>query len=130
MVALGLIAALTISLSACGGDDDADAVDTTGAAAAPAPQDAFGELAGALEGQGMVVSSVRPDALHGAEAGVDIAGHKSGTALLFSTEAKAKAYADEVETAGDDATTVVGTAVFQAPTQADANFFADAYEGG
>ena len=129
-MALGLIAALTICLVACGGDDDGDAADTSGAAAAPAPQDAFGDLAGALEGQGMVVSSLPRDALHGAEVGVQITGHKSGTALLFSTEEKANAHADEVEQASDDSTTVVGTAVFRAPTQADANFFADAYEGG
>jgi hypothetical protein len=42
----------------------------------------------------------------------------------------AKARSDSVEKAGDDSTTVVRTAVFQARTQADAKFFADAYEGG
>jgi hypothetical protein len=130
IVALGLIAALTICLGACGGDDDSDAADTAGAAAVPAPKDAFGDLAGALEGQGLVVSSMPGDALHGAVVGVRITGHKSGTALLFSTEEKAKARSDVVDKAGDDSTTVVGTAVFQAPTQADVNFFADAYEGG
>jgi hypothetical protein len=130
MVALSFIAALTICLGACGGDDESDAADTTGVAAVPAPQDAFGEFTGALEGQGLVVSSIPGDALHGAQVGVRITGHKSGTALLFSTEEKAKAHSDAVEKASDDSTTVVGTAVFQAPTQADANFFADAYEGG
>jgi hypothetical protein len=130
--ALGLIAAVTICLGACGGEDESDSAgqDTSGAVAAPAPADAFRDFSGALEAQGLVVKSLPGDALHGAETGREVTGGKSGTAYLFSSEQKAKAYAAGIETAGDDKTTVVGTAVFQAPTQADANFFADAYEGG
>ena len=48
---------------------------------------------------------------------------------LSATEAEAKKYADEVAKEGDK-TTIVGTVVLQAPTQDNADFFADAYEGG
>ena len=131
MVLFGLILALALSSSACGDDDgDASGTDRSEVAVAPDPTDAFRDLRAALEAQGLVVTAVPKDSLHGAETGVSIAGSKSGTALLFSTEDKAKHYADEVAASGDDKTTVVGTAVFQAPTQDDANFFADAYEGG
>lgn len=130
-MALALIAAVTISASACGDDDgDSAGAGTTGAAAAPAPEDAFRDFSGALEAQGMVVSVLPADELQGAEAGRKVTGGKSGTALLFSSEGNAKAYAVKVEKTGDDKTTVVGTAVFKAPTEADAKFLADAYEGG
>jgi hypothetical protein len=131
LVVFGLILALALSSSACGDDDgDASGTDTSQVAVAPDPADAFRDLRQALEAQGLVVSAAPKSSLHGAETGVSITGSKSGTALLFSTEDKAKHYADEVAASGDDKTTVVGAAVFQAPTQDDANFFADAYEGG
>jgi hypothetical protein len=132
MAALGLIAVVAICLGACGDDDEGDSsgADTSGVAVAPAPDDAFRDFSGALEAQGLVVTRLPSDALHGAETGREITGGKSGAALLFSTEDKAKAYAAEAEKAGDDKTTVVATVVFKAPTQADADFFADAYEGG
>jgi hypothetical protein len=127
LIALGLIAAIVLCAIGCGDDDDGDSgADTNGAAVAPAPEDAFRDFSTALEGQGMKVADLPKDELNGAETGLSISGSKSGTALLFSSEEKAKAYADEAK----DKTTVVGTAVFQAPTQPDADFFADAYEGG
>ena len=67
--------------------------------------------------------------LNGAEVGVDISGDKSGAARSFPTGTEAQQYADEVAKDGDK-TVVVGTVVIQAPTQDDADFFADAYEGG
>ena len=57
-------------------------------------------------------------------------GSKSGTARLFSTQAKAKAYADEVAKAGDEKTATVGTVVVEAPTKDDVNYIVYAYEGG
>jgi hypothetical protein len=130
LIALLLIAAAALGASGCGGDDDSDSGDDTGAAAvAPAPDDAFKSFSTALEGQGMTVAELPADELDGAETGVSISGSKSGSGRLFSDEEKAKAYADDAA-GGDDKTKVVGTVVFTAPTQADADFFADAYEGG
>jgi hypothetical protein len=129
MIALGLIAAAVLCVSACGDDDDSDA-DTSAAAVAPSPDEAFRDFSAAVEGQGMVVSNLPAGELHGAEAGRRITGDKSGTALLFKTEGEAKDYADEVSQSGKDKTATVGTVVLVAPTQADADFFADAYEGG
>ena len=126
---LALIAAAALGVGACGDDDDSD-TDTGPAAVAPSPDDAFRGFSAAVEAQGMTVSDLPADELHGAEAGRRITGDKSGTALLFKTEGEAKDYADEVAQTGDDKTTTVGTVVFVAPTQADADFFADAYEGG
>jgi len=133
LIVLGLIAAVAICVSGCGGDDDSDAAsgaDTTEAADAPAPTKAFQGLSAALEAQGLVVSQLPKESRHGAEDGVKITGSKSGTGLEFSSEKQAQAYADEVASNGDGKTTTVGTVVFVAPTQADADFFADAYEGG
>ena len=48
--------------------------------------------------------------------------------LSAALEAQGLDDADEVAQDGDK-TTTVGTVVFQAPTQADADFFAAAYEG-
>jgi hypothetical protein len=128
MIALGLIAAAVLCASACG-DDDSDA-DTSAPAVAPSPDEAFRGFSAAVEAQGLSVSDLPADELHGAEAGRRITGDKSGTALLFKTEGEAKDYADEVAQSGDDKTTTVGTVVFVASTQADADYFAEAYEGG
>jgi hypothetical protein len=130
---LGLIVAVTLSLSGCGDDDEGDATsggDTGGVAAAPAPSDAFRDFSTAVEGQGLQVSQLPAASRHGAEEGLEITGSKSGTALLFSTEKEAQDYADEVAKGGSDKTKTVGTVVFVAPTQDDVDFFADAYEGG
>ena len=133
LIVFGLIAAVAICVSGCGGDDDSDAAsgaDTAEVADAPAPTKAFQGLSAALEAQGLVVSQLPKESRHGAEDGVKITGSKSGTGLEFSSEKQAQAYADEVASNGDGKTTTVGTVVFVAPTQADADFFADAYEGG
>jgi hypothetical protein len=133
LILLGLIAAVAICVSGCGGDDDSDAAsgtDTAEVSAAPAPTDAFRDLSAALEAQGLVVSQLPKESRHGAEDGVKITGSKSGTGLLYSSEKQAQAYADVVASSGDGKTKTVGTVVFVAPTQADADFFADAYEGG
>jgi hypothetical protein len=130
----GLVAVMAVCFSACGDDDDPSASGqeespATGEAEAPPATRAFGRLREALEAQGLVVNELPKSSLDGAEEGVDISGDKAGTARLFSTEADAKAYADRASEQGD-ATTVVGTVVFQSTTQEDAQFFADAYEGG
>jgi hypothetical protein len=121
------MAVAPIGVSACGDDDDESAAGDSGAAEAPAPANAFGGLKTALEPQGYEVTQLSGGSLHGAEDGVKITGSKSGTGREFTTEEKAKAYAGGV---ADEKTTTVGTVVFQAPTQEDADFFADAYEGG
>ena len=133
LIVFGLIAAVAICVSGCGGDDDSDAAsgaDTAEVADAPAPTKAFQGLSAALEAQGLVVSQLPKESRHGAEDGVKITGSKSGTGLEFSSEKQAQAYADDVASNGDGKTTTVGTVVFVAPTQTDADFFADAYEGG
>jgi hypothetical protein len=132
VIVLGVIAITAMSLIACGDDDDESTTDTGGAggeAVAPPPSRAFRDLSAALEAQGLDVQQVSKTSLNGAEAGVDISGDKSGAARSFATEAEARDYADEVAKDGDK-TTIVGAVVFQAPTQDDADFFADAYEGG
>src|SRR6185295_985273 len=124
LIVLGLIAAVAICVSGCGGDDDSDAAsgaDTAEVADAPAPTKAFQGLSAALEAQGLVVSQLPKESRHGAEDGVKITGSKSGTGLEFSSEKQAQAYADEVASNGDGKTTTVGTVVFVAPTQADAD---------
>ena len=133
LIVLGLIAAAAICVSGCGGDDDDDVssgTDTAAVADAPAPSKAFGGLSAALEAQGLTVSQLPKESRHGAEDGVKITGSKSGTGLLYSSKKQAQAYADDVAKGGGGKTTVVGTVVFVAPTQEDADFFADAYEGG
>ena len=80
-----------------------------------------------MEPQGLEVDPLPKASLNGAESGVGITGDKQGSARLFATQAEAKDYAAEVANEGDK-TTVVGTLVFQADTQDDADFFADAYE--
>ena len=115
-------------LAACG-DDDATTSGDAGSAAVPAADTAFDGLKSALEAQGFVVSDLPAASLDAAEAGVNITGDRTGTARLFSSSAEADAYAKQVEESGD-ATTTVGTVVLQSDSQEDADFFAEAYEGG
>jgi hypothetical protein len=132
VIVLGVIAIMAMSLIACGDDDDESTTDAGGAggdAVAPPPSRAFRDLSTALEAQGLDVEQVPRTSLNGAEAGIDISGDKSGAARSFATEAEAREYADEVAKDGDK-TTIVGAVVFRSPTQDDADFFADAYEGG
>lgn len=130
LLVLGLVAVLAVSAGACGGDDDDGSTSSGsgGEAAAPPPSTAFNDLTTALEGQGLVVAPLPKGSLDGAQAGVKISGEKDGTGRSFASATKARDYADRVE-AGGDKTTIVGTVVFAAPTQKDADFFADAYEG-
>jgi hypothetical protein len=133
LIVPGLIAAVAICVSGCGGDDDspgASGTDTVEVAAGPEASKAFGGLSEALEAQGLVVSQLPKESRHGAEDGVRITGSKRGTGLLYSSEKQAQAYADDVAAGGKSKTTRVGTVIFVAPTQEDADFFADAYEGG
>ena len=125
---LSLVAVLAMSVGACGDDDDeaATGADASGDTAAP-PHRAFGNLETALEPQGLDVEPLPEASLNGAESGVAITGAKQGSGRLFATQAEAKNYAAEVAKEGDK-TTVVGTVVFQADSQDDADFFADAYE--
>jgi hypothetical protein len=126
---LSLIAVLAMSVGACGGDDDeaATGADAGGEAGTPPPDRAFRNLETALEPQGLAVDPLPKASLNGAESGVGITGNKQGSARLFATQAEARNYAAEVAKEGDK-TTVVGTVVFQADSQGDADFFADAYE--
>ena len=133
LVVVAVIATLSVFGGACGGDDDSSSSPTTdegGAAVAPSPANAFGDFRAAVEAQGMTVSTLPADKLSGAESGVKITGSKSGTGLLFGTQAKAKNYSEFVSKSGSAKTATVGTVVFTADTQADADFFASAYEGG
>jgi hypothetical protein len=127
-----LIASILVAgslLAACGDDDEATTSSGDGGAAVPAAGTAFDGLKTALEGQGLTVANLPATSLNGAETGVDITGDKTGTARLFSSSAKAEAYAKQGEKTGD-ATATVGTVVLQSASQEDADFFADAYEGG
>ena len=126
---LGLVAVLAMSVAACGDDDDeaAPSADTSGDPGTPPPDRAFRNLKTALAAQGLEVDPLPKASLNGAESGVGITGDKRGSARLFATQAEAEAYAAEVAKEGDK-TTVVHTVVFQADSQGDADFFADAYE--
>ena len=133
LIVVAVIAALSVSAGACGGDDDSSSSSTGGGGGAVAPSraNAFNDFRAAMEAQGMTVASLPADKLSaGAESGVKITGSKSGTGLLFGTQAKADDYAKFVSNSGAAKTTTVGTVVFTADTQADADFFASAYEGG
>ncbi len=130
IIVVALVAALALCAGACGGDDDDTSGDSGGSAAAPAPSRAFNDLSAALEAQGLVVVQLPKESRHGAEDGVKITGTKSGTGLLYSSKKQAQAYADDVANGGGGKTSIVGTVVFVAPTQEDADFFANAYEGG
>jgi hypothetical protein len=126
---LSLVAVLAMSVGACGDDDDdaAAGADASADAGAPPPDRAFRNLETALAPQGLEVDPLPKGSLNGAESGVGITGAKQGSARLFATQGEAKNYAAEVAKEGDK-TTVVGTVVFQADSQSDADFFADAYE--
>jgi hypothetical protein len=128
---LVLLALMALTIVACGDDDDEStngpATSGTAEAVAPPPESAFDNLTTALEPEGLVVRRLPKASLDGAEAGVSISGERSGSARSFATSAEAQDYADKVEMDGDK-TTIVGTVVFQAGTQDDADFFADAYE--
>jgi hypothetical protein len=133
LIAVAVIATLSVAAGACGGDDDSSSSSSaTGedAAVAPSPTNAFRDFRAAMEAQGMTVASLPEDQLQGAESGVKITGSKSGTGLLFGSQAKANNYAKFVSKSGAAKTTAVGTVVFTSDTQADADFFASAYEGG
>ena len=126
-----LIASILVAgalLAACG-DDEATTTSGNGGAAVPAADTAFDGLETALESQGLTVAKLPAASLSGAETGVDISGDEAGTARLFSSSAKAEAYAKQAEKTGD-ATTTVGTVVFQSASQGNADSFAQAYEGG
>ena len=126
---LSLVAVLALSAGACGDDDDdaAAGADASGATRVPPPDRAFRNLETALAAQGLEADPLPKASLNGAESGVGITGAKQGSARLFATQAEARNYAAEVAKDGDK-TTVVGTVVFQADDQGDADFFADAYE--
>jgi hypothetical protein len=129
LVILSLIAAMAMSIGACGGDDDESTTgaDAGGETAAPPPDDAFRGLATTLGDESIEVTPLPETSLKGAESGVGITGAKQGSARLFATTAEAQDYADEVTKNGTK-TTVLGALVFQAASQDDADFFADAYE--
>jgi hypothetical protein len=129
IMVLGLVAVLAMSVGACGDDDDeaAAGADTSGDPGTPAPDRAFRNLKIALEAQGLDVDSLPKASLNGAESGVRITGDKQGSGRLFATQAEARNYAAEVAKEGDK-TAIVQTVVFQADSQDDADFFADAYE--
>jgi hypothetical protein len=129
IIALGLVAILAMSVGACGDDDDkpATGADASSDPGAPPADRAFQNFETAVAAQGLEADPLPKASLNGAESGVGITGDKQGSARLFATQAEAKDYAAEVAKEGDK-TTIVGTVVFQADTQADADFFADAYE--
>jgi hypothetical protein len=129
IIVLGLIAVLAMSVGACGDDDDnpAAGADASSDPGAPPPDRAFQNFEAAVAAQGLEADPLPKASLNGAESGVGITGDKQGSARLFATQAEAKDYAAKVAKDGDK-TTIVGTVVFQAGTQADADFFADAYQ--
>ena len=99
----------------------------SGDPSAPAPDRAFQNFETAVVAQGLEADPLPKASLNGAESGVGISGANQGSARLFATQAEAKDYAAKAANEGDK-TTIVGTVVFQADTQDDADFFADAYE--
>jgi hypothetical protein len=129
IIVLGLVAVLAMSVGACGDDDDnpAAGADASSDPGAPPPDRAFQNFEAAVAAQGLEADPLPKASLNGAESGVGITGDKQGSARLFATQAEAKDYAAKVAKEGDK-TTIVGTVVFQADTQANAEFFADAYE--
>ena len=116
-------------LVACGDDDDATTSSDAEGAAVPAADTAFDGFKSALEAEGLAVADLPATSLDGAETGVDITGDMAGSARLFSSSAKAAAYAKRAEKSGDS-TSTVGTVVIESASQEDADFFAEAYEGG
>lgn len=130
LLVLGLVAVFALAAAGCGDDDDTGGMGSGsgGEAVAPPPSTAFDGLTTALEGEGLTVTKLPKAEREGAQAGVEISGDRSGSARSFASEAKASEYSDQVSAEGEK-TTVVGTVVLQAPSQEDADFFADAYEG-
>ena len=127
---MALTALVVCAFLAAGcGDDDETTTSGDAGAAVPAADTAFDGLKAALEGEGLAVANLPAASLNGAETGVAITGDKTGSARLFSSSAKAEAYAKQAEESGDAATTV-GTVVVQSDSQEDTDFFAEAYEGG
>ncbi len=127
IIILGLIAAMAMSVGACGGNDATTGAEAGGETAEAPPEDAFRGLATTLGDENIEVTALPDASLDGAESGVAIAGAKQGSARLFGTKSEAQDYADKVTKNGTK-TTVLGALVFQAASQADADFFADAYE--
>jgi hypothetical protein len=118
-----------MSTNACGDDEESTtASEAGGEAIAPPPESAFRGLSAALEAEGLVVAPLPRGSLDGAEVGVKITGDRRGSGRSFASETEARDYPDEVAKSGEK-TTIVGTVVFQAATQDDADFFANAYEG-
>ena len=133
LILVAAIATLSVTTGACGGDGSSSSSSTTGeggGAVAPSRANAFNDFRAAVEAQGMTVASLPKDQLSGAESGVKITGSKSGTGLLFASQAKANDYSKFVSKSGTAKTATVGTVVFTSDTQTDADFFASAYEGG
>ncbi len=118
---------MAMSVGACGGNDDTTGAQAGGETAEAPPEDAFRGLATTLGDENIEVTALPEASLDGAESGVAITGAKQGSARLFGTKAEAQDYADKVTNNGTK-TTVLGALVFQAASQADADFFADAYE--
>ena len=132
VVVVALVAMTAMATIACGDDDDESTTGddkATGEAVAPPPERAFRNFSAALEAQGLVVAPLARRSLTGAEAGVEISGDKQGEARSFATQAEAQAYSAKVVKDGAKSV-IVGTVVIEAPAQDDADFFADAYEGG
>ena len=129
MLVLGVFAVMAMSVGACGDSDDETSVgaDSSGETSGVPPGSPFESLATALEPTGLTVTPLPEASLKGAESGVAITGAKEGSARLFATDAEAQKYADEVAQDGNK-TSVEGKLVFEAATEADAAFFADAYE--
>jgi hypothetical protein len=123
-----LLVVAAIAPAACGSDEAGTGSEADVPAVAPPPDTAFDAVTTALEGQGLTVSTLSRSSLEGAESGIDISGDKSGTARLFASQQEADDYVKRAAKAGGE-TATVGTVVFQSGSQADAEFFADAYEG-
>ena len=127
---VGVVLALAIGAAGCGGDDETtSAGDSAGASASQQVDPQLGDLAEALEGEGLDVTPLAKSSLDGAKAGVEITGSQSGTARVFSSEAEAQAYADKVAKQSNEKTMVVVDVVFEGATQQEADAFAAAYEG-
>ena len=96
----------------------------------PAADTAFDGLETALESQGLTVGKLPAASLTGAETGVEISerGTRPAPRACSRAQAKADAYAKQAEKTGD-ATTTVGTVVFQSSSQEDADFFAAGLRG-
>lgn len=127
---VGVVLALAIGAAGCGGDDEtSSAGGSAGASAGQQVDPQLADLAESLEGEGLDVAPLPTSSLDGAKAGVEISGSQSGTARIFSSKAEAQAYAEKVAKQSDQKTNVVVYAVFEGPTQQEADAFAHTYEG-